>query len=54
LINGLVIICGGLPSSYIGGWLSDKYEAKYPKIKGQLSGLGALAAVPFILVTYSL
>ena len=34
VLNALVVIIGGVTSSYMGGYISDKYEAKYPKIKG--------------------
>lgn len=48
----VIVIGGGLPSSFMGGWLSDKYESRYPNIKGLIAGVGALAATPFIVITY--
>jgi hypothetical protein len=50
----VIVIGGGLPSSFIGGYISDKYETRYPNIKGLIAGLGALAATPFIAITYFL
>ncbi len=32
--NAFVVVVGGLTSSYLGGWISDKYEDRYPRIKG--------------------
>ena len=51
-MGAFVVIGGGLPASIIGGWLGDKYEAKIGGIKSFISGIGALCALPFILVTY--
>jgi nitrate/nitrite transporter NarK len=34
IINSLLIIVGGVTSSFIGGYIGDKFEYKYPKIKG--------------------
>lgn len=48
----VIVIGGGLPSSFVGGFLSDKLEDRCPNIKGLIAGLGALAACPFIVVTY--
>lgn len=48
----VIVIGGGLPSSFVGGLLSDKLEDRCPNIKGLIAGLGALAACPFIVVTY--
>lgn len=45
---------GGLPASFIGGYISDIYEVKYPKIKCYISGFGALMAIPFILITFGI
>ena len=44
---------GGLSSSYAGGYFSDKYEKRIPRIKGYISGFGALASTVFIVLTYS-
>ena len=54
LINAFVVVVGGLTSSYVGGWISDKFEPSYPRIKGQISGWGALASTVFIVITYTL
>ena len=53
IMNAVVVIGGGLPASMLGGWISDRYEAKYGSVKGLIAGCGALAAVPFIIVTYA-
>lgn len=52
IMNAVIVIGGGLPASILGGWLSDRYEAKYGAIKGLISGVGALAAIPFIAIAY--
>lgn len=51
-MSSVIVIGGGLPASMLGGYLSDKYEKKYPNIKGLISGGGALAATPFIVISY--
>lgn len=51
-MSSVIIIGGGIPASFIGGYLSDKLEDRIPNIKGLISGLGALAACPFIYVTF--
>jgi hypothetical protein len=48
----VIVIGGGVPSCFIGGYLSDKLEDRIPNIKGLIAGLGALAATPFIFITY--
>ena len=48
----VIVIGAGLPASFTGGFLSDKFEHSQPMIKGLISGLGALAACPFIVLTY--
>ena len=50
--NTVIVVGGGLPASMIGGYLSDKWEHRYGGIKGMTAGLGALAATPFIFITY--
>ena len=52
-MNAVVVIGGGLPASFLGGYLSDKLEARVGSIKGLIAGLGALTAIPFIIVTYT-
>lgn len=51
--NAFVVIGGGLPASMLGGWLSDRYEERYPAVKGWISGGGALLSAPFILLSYT-
>jgi hypothetical protein len=51
-MNSVIVIGGGLPASMLGGYIADKFEGRYPQIKGLISGLGALAATPFIVFTY--
>ena len=53
-MNAAVIIGGGLPASLLGGYLSDKYESRYGSVKGLIAGMGALAAIPFIFITYAI
>jgi hypothetical protein len=50
----VIVIGGGLPSSFTGGYIADKFEDRYPAVKGMIAGLGALAATPFIFITYIL
>jgi len=47
-----VTIFGGIPSTFIGGYLGDKYEPVFPKAKGYISGFGALSSCIFIIMTY--
>ena len=53
-MNAVVVIGGGLPASMLGGYLSDKFEDRYGSVKGLIAGLGALIAVPFILISFTL
>jgi len=53
-MNAVVVIGGGLPASMLGGWMSDKLEDKIGTIKGLIAGVGALVAVPFIFIAYSI
>ena len=52
IMNAVIVIGGGLPASILGGWLSDKLEGRIGSIKGLVSGVGALAAIPFIAIAY--
>lgn len=52
IMNAVVVIGGGLPASMLGGYLSDKLEGRIGSIKGLISGCGALAAIPFIVISY--
>lgn len=36
----------------IGGWLGDRFEKSTGGIKSYISGIGALSALPFILICY--
>lgn len=53
-MGAFVVIGGGLPASMLGGFLGDKLEKKIGGIKSYISGVGALCALPFILITYAL
>lgn len=48
----VVVIGGGLPASLAGGYLGDRLESKIGGIKSYISGVGALTALPFILISY--
>lgn len=50
--NAMVVIVGGLGASVFGGYLADKYEYTYPRIKGYIGGAGALISLPFICITF--
>jgi hypothetical protein len=52
--NAIVKLCGGVPSTFLGGYIADKYSAKYPRIKGYLAAGGALISSAFIVVCYML
>ena len=56
VMNAFVTICGGMPSSYIGGLLGDYFESdkggKKFYSKGLISGLGALIACIPITTCY--
>lgn len=51
-MSPVVVIGGGLPASFIGGYISDTLDERYPQIKGVIAGAGALAACPFIFLTF--
>lgn len=53
-MNAFVVIFGGVTSSFLGGWISDKYEYKYPRIKGIVAAVGSIASIPFIVITYTI
>ena len=53
-MGAVVVIGGGLPASMLGGYAGDKLEKRIGGIKSYISGVGALAALPFILITYGL
>ena len=48
----LILLFGSVPSELIGGYLCDKYEPKYPYIKGYLSATGAFLGGIFIVFTF--
>ena len=48
----LILIFGSTPSELIGGYLTDKYELRYPMIKGHLSAAGA--AIGSIFIVFSI
>lgn len=56
VLNAFVTICGGLPSTYIGGYLGDYYESskggKRYAMKGYISGFGILTASLFVGLCY--
>ena len=52
-MNSVIVIGGGLPASILGGWLSDRFEDRIGSIKGLVSGVGALIAVPFIIIAFA-
>ena len=52
-MNTVIVVGGGLPASMLGGYLSDRLEGTYGSVKGLIAGLGALTAVPFILISYA-
>ena len=51
-MNTVIVVGGGLPASFLGGYLADKLEYRLPNVKGLIAGLGALAATPFIVITF--
>ena len=54
IAGAFIVIGGGLPASMVGGYLSDKYEERIGSMKGLIAGVGALAATPFIFITFVL
>lgn len=52
IMLSVITIGGGLPSSFLGGIIADKYEERIPNIKGLIAGYGAIAACPFLAITY--
>ena len=53
IMYAVVVIGGGLPASMLGGYLSDVLEDRIGSIKGLISGCGAMAAIPFIIIAYA-
>lgn len=51
-MSSVIVIGGGLPASFLGGYLSDTLEHRIPNIKGEIAGYGALLACPFIIITF--
>jgi len=51
-MNTVVVVGGGVPASFLGGYIGDRLEKKIGSIKGLISGVGALCAVPFIIIAY--
>lgn len=43
-----------MPSSFLGGYLGDKFEGKYPQAKAYISGTGALSSCIFIVICFML
>lgn len=43
---------GGMPSTFIGGFLGDKLEPKFYPIKGYIGAFGALTSCIFIYFVY--
>ena len=43
---------GSVPSELIGGYLSDKYEDTYPRVKGHVSAAGAFLASIFAALLF--
>jgi hypothetical protein len=54
ICNAGCIMLGGIPSCFIGGYLGDKYESKFPPIKGYIPGFGALISCLFFFICYIL
>jgi MFS family permease len=50
--NFMVKILAGMPSTFIGGYIGDKYEHKFLKIKGYVAAFGALTSCIFIIICY--
>jgi hypothetical protein len=52
----IVIVCGGIPSSYIGGFLGDYFESdkggKKFYLKGYISGFGILTSCIFVATCF--
>lgn len=52
IMNTVTVVGGGLSASMLGGYLSDALEERIPMIKGIIAGGGALAATPFMILTF--
>jgi len=48
----LILLFGSVPSELIGGYVCDKYEPRYPAIKGNVSAAGAFLGSIFIILTF--
>ena len=45
-------ICGSLFAELMGGLMGDHLETRFPKIKGLISCIGTLLAIPFLAVSF--
>lgn len=52
VMNAFVTIAGGMPSSFIGGYLGDRYEKRFGQAKAYISGIGALSSCVFIVICF--
>lgn len=52
--NFLVKLGGGMPATFIGGYVGDVLESKFLPIKGYVGAFGALFSCIFIVVIYIL
>lgn len=50
--NAIISIGAGIPAELMGGYLSDKYEQRFPKIKAYIAGFGALTSCIFIVFVF--
>ena len=51
-MGAFVVIGGGLRASMLGGYAGDVLEKRIGGIKSFISGVGALCALPFILIAF--
>ncbi|CAM9252164.1 unnamed protein product [Ascophyllum nodosum] len=46
VFNAFVVAAGGLTSSFLGGFISDKYSAQDPRVRAWVPMVGSILAVP--------
>jgi len=52
-IGNFIVTCfGGMPSSFIGGWIGDRYEKRFNPIKGYVAAFGALISCIFVVLCF--
>ena len=52
ILNAVIGIIFSFIGVFAGGYLGDKLEHKYPRVKGYLSAIGTVLTLPLIIICY--